>query len=59
MGTKKSLVGDLILFLVLYLPKDPNRRVVFKIPKILGTGGSLISKNFQKIGRNGGSLGYH
>lgn len=34
MGTKKTLdVGDLILFLVLYFPKDPNSRVLSKFSK--------------------------
>jgi hypothetical protein len=50
MGTKKTLVGDLILFLVLYFPKDPNRRrVLSKIFQKNRTGGSLISKFFKRL----------
>jgi hypothetical protein len=66
MGTKKTLVGDLILFLLQYFPKDPNRRVLSKSSKRQERGffdfqkfqrtrtkGSLISKIFQKIGTTG------
>jgi hypothetical protein len=46
MGTKKTLVGDLILFLVLYFPKDPNRSGSSQIFPKQGNRGFF---DFQKI----------